>query len=213
MGKAEDELRKKLEVHRWHQRIELNGLMTKCDRIRAEHRSQWEHGLAKLVLAQRNALAIFMRVFSWSLSSHPWLRAYSATGACPCASAKAMVISVHGQLRSRKNCSTSNRPAAAALAHTLPSQPLAMRASRKICRCPQRAAAPATARPKGQLHISLSRCHSSYSHLSESSAPSRAAASIDASPIGNESIRTAHFSFRKSRTIRFLLALGNGPPP
>ena len=38
-------------------RLELKGLMTKCERIRDEHRGQWEEGLAKLVLAQKNQIA------------------------------------------------------------------------------------------------------------------------------------------------------------
>ena len=55
--KAEEELRRKLEVHRWHMRLELKGLIAKCERIRSEHRGQWEDGLAKLVLAQKNKIA------------------------------------------------------------------------------------------------------------------------------------------------------------
>ena len=55
--KAEEELQKKLEVHRWHMRLELRGLVTKCERIRSEHRGQWEDGLAKLILAQKTKIA------------------------------------------------------------------------------------------------------------------------------------------------------------
>jgi len=57
LEKAEDELRRKLEVHRWRCRLEYKGLVTKCERIRSEHRGQWEDGLAKLVLAQKNKIA------------------------------------------------------------------------------------------------------------------------------------------------------------
>jgi hypothetical protein len=56
-GKAEEELQRKLEVHRWHQRLELKGLMAKCERIRSERRSEWEDALSKLVLQQKNAAA------------------------------------------------------------------------------------------------------------------------------------------------------------
>lgn len=56
-GRAEEELQRRLEVHRWHMRRELKGLVTKCERIRAEHRGQWEDGLAKLILAQKNKVA------------------------------------------------------------------------------------------------------------------------------------------------------------
>ena len=56
-GRAEEELQKKLEVHKWQQRLELKGLMAKVERVRREHRAQWEDGLAKLVLAQKNAVA------------------------------------------------------------------------------------------------------------------------------------------------------------
>ena len=57
VAKAEGELAKKVEVQRWHQRLELKALMTKCERIRSEHRSQWEDGLARLVLTQKNMIA------------------------------------------------------------------------------------------------------------------------------------------------------------
>jgi hypothetical protein len=57
LSKAEEELLRKVEVQRWHQRLELRGLMTKCERIRSEHRTQWEDGLARLVLAQKTTIA------------------------------------------------------------------------------------------------------------------------------------------------------------
>jgi len=54
---AEEELTKKLDVLRWQQKLEVRGLMTKIERIRSEHRGQWEDGLAKLVLAQKTMLS------------------------------------------------------------------------------------------------------------------------------------------------------------
>lgn len=45
------------EVHRWHMRLELKGLVAKCERIRSEHRGQWEDGLSKLIMAQKNKIA------------------------------------------------------------------------------------------------------------------------------------------------------------
>ena len=39
--RAEQELTRRLEVHRWRMRLEYKGLVTKCERIRSEHRGQW----------------------------------------------------------------------------------------------------------------------------------------------------------------------------
>ena len=54
---AEDELSKKLDVLRWQQRLELRAMLHKVDRIRSEHRGQWEEGLARMVHAQRNMIS------------------------------------------------------------------------------------------------------------------------------------------------------------
>ena len=39
-GRAEEELQKKHEVHKWQQRLELKGLMAKVERVQREHRAQ-----------------------------------------------------------------------------------------------------------------------------------------------------------------------------
>lgn len=54
---AEIELQKRLGVMRWQQKLEVRALMTKIERIRSEHRGQWEDGLSKLVLSQRTMLS------------------------------------------------------------------------------------------------------------------------------------------------------------
>uniref|UniRef100_A0A7S2GTC3 EF-hand domain-containing protein n=1 Tax=Haptolina brevifila TaxID=156173 RepID=A0A7S2GTC3_9EUKA len=53
---AEVELQKRLSVLQWQQKLEVRALMTKIERIRSEHRGQWEDGLSKLVLSQRTML-------------------------------------------------------------------------------------------------------------------------------------------------------------